>query len=140
MFTPWPTNGSYTPSSSPLFMMIPYPSTSPAAQNVTYVNDPVNTVAAAVGGTAIGAVAIATMVAVAQSMKSRGKDAEEAEEEKPEEGKAEEGETEGNTTVRIRLGEGMSYLCVNTADLDDIARLLPQFQKQFHVLSTSPSL
>ena len=128
-------------------MMIPYPSASSAAQNVTYLNDPVNTVAAAVGGTAIGAVAIASMVAVARSMKSRGKrgkrgDAEEAEEEKAEEGKAEEGETEGNTTVRIRLGEGMSYLCVNTSDLDDVVRLLTQFQKQFRVVAsnTSPSL
>jgi hypothetical protein len=122
-------------------MRVPFPSSSPAAQNVTYINDPVNTVAAAVGGTAIGAVVIASMVALAQSMKTRGEDAKKAEgAEEAEE--AEEGEAEGNTTVRIRLGEGMSYICVNTSDLDDVVRLLAQFQKQFRVLTsnTSPSL
>lgn len=120
-------------------MRVPFPSSSPAAQNVTYINDPVNTVAAAVGGTAIGAVVIASMVALAQSMKTRGEDAKKAEGAEEE---AEEGEAEGNTTVRIRLGEGMSYLCVNTSDLDDVVRLLAQFQKQFRVLTsnTSPSL
>jgi hypothetical protein len=122
-------------------MMIPYPSTSPAAQNVTYINDPVNTVAAAVGGTALGAVGIASMVALAQLMKSRGKrgDAKKA-------GDAEEREeaedAKENTTVGIRLGEELSYICVNTSDLNDVVRLLARFQKQFRVLApnTSPSL
>jgi len=134
MFTPWPTNGSFTPSSSPLFMMIPYPSTSPAAQNVTYVNDPVNTVAAAVGGTALGAVAIASMVALAQSMKSRGKrgDAKKAGDAKERE---EAEDAKENTTVGIRLGEELSYICVNTSDLNDVVRLLAQFNIRFHLPS-----
>jgi len=116
-------------------MRVPFPSSSPAAQNVTYINDPVNTVAAAVGGTAIGAVVIASMVALAQSMKSRGK-REEAKVEAKEEAK----EAEENATAGILLGDGLSYLCVASSDLEEIKQLLSTFKKRFQVLNTSPLL
>jgi len=106
--------------------MIPYPSVSPAAQNVTYVNDPVNTVAAAVGGTALGAVGIASMVALAQLMKSRGK--------RGKRGDAEEAE-EGEEAKEAEDGEGeVAYLCVPASEVEAVSHVLLQARLRFKVL------
>jgi hypothetical protein len=109
--------------------MIPYPSTSPAAQNVTYVNDPVNTVAAAVGGTALGAVAIASMVALAQSMKSRGKRGKRGDAEDAEEREEGEGARDG-----VDEGTDLAYLCVKASDVEGATRVLLAAGLPFKVL------
>jgi hypothetical protein len=134
MTTPWPTNGSFTPSSSPLFMMIPYPSSSPSgAPNATFVELPVDATATIVAGTAIGALGIGGLFVAAQYLKPQRNERRRAEDEgKDEEEKDKE---EDETTAGIRLGEGLSYVCVATADLEEVVRLLTVFQKRFHVLA-----
>ena len=52
-------------------------------------------------------------------------------------GKDEEKDKSTETAVGIRLGEGLSYVCVATADLEDVVRLLTVFQKRFHVLAAT---
>jgi len=133
MTTPWPTNGSFTPSSSPLFMMIPYPSSSPSgAPNATFVELPVDATATIVAGTAIGALGIGGLFVAVQYLKPQRRE-KKGEKEKDKE----EEQEQDDATVGIRLGEGLSYLCVATADLEDVVRLLTASQKRFHVLAAN---
>jgi len=121
-------------------MMIPYPSSSPSgAPNATFVELPVDATATIVAGTAIGALGIGGIFVAAQYLKPQRKERRRAEDKGKDEGKDEEKDKEEpETTVGIRLGEGLSYVCVATADLEDVVRLLTAFQKRFHVLAAAP--
>jgi len=114
-------------------MMIPYPSSSPSgAPNATFVELPVDATATIVAGTAIGALGIGGLFVAAQYLKPQRNERRRAEDEE------EKDKEEDETTVGIRLGEGLSYVCVATADLEEVVRLLTVFQKRFHVLAATP--
>ena len=124
-------------------MMIPYPSSSPSgAPNVTYIESPADRTATIVGGTAIGALGIGGAFAIVQYLQQKRSRTERRRREEKEEEETEEAngaENKQTKAVGIRLGEGLSYLCVATADLEDVVRLLTVFQKRFHVLESVPS-
>ena len=121
--------------------MIPYPSSSPSgAPNATFVELPVDATATIVAGTAIGALGIGGLFVAAQYLKPQRKERRRAEDKGEDEGEEEKekDKEEVETAVGIRLGEGLSYVCVATADLEDVVRLLTAFQKRFHVLAATP--
>lgn len=122
-------------------MMIPYPSSSPSgAPNVTYIESPADRTATIVGGTAIGALGIGGVFVAAQYLKPPKKE-KKREKEKTEGNDKEEEERDeaekSETTVGIRLGEGLSYVCVATSELEEIVELLTAFRKRFHVLAAT---
>ena len=124
--------------------MIPYPSSSPSgAPNATYIESPADRTATIVGGTAIGALGFGGAFAIVQYLqqkRSRTERRRRAEKEEAEEAEEANGaENKQTKAVGIRLGEGLSYVCVVTADLEDVVRLLTVFQKRFHVLESAPS-
>ena len=112
---------------------------------MTYIESPADRTATIVGGTAIGALGIGGAFAIVQYLQQkrsrterrRREEKEEAEEEEAEE--ANRAENKQMEAVGIRLEEGLSYVCVVTADLEDVVRLLTVFQKRFHVLESAPS-
>ena len=114
--------------------MVPYPSSSPSSPpNGTYIELPIDATGSIVGGTAIGALGVGGLVLLAQYMKPPRK--EKPAQDKTQDKTQEENETE-DTSIRIRLNEGLSYLCVKTSDLDFIEGLLTQFQTRYHVLGS----
>ena len=118
--------------------MIPYPSSSPSgAPNVTYIESPADRTATIVGGTAIGALGIGGLFVAAQYLKPPKKE-KKREKEKTEGNDKEEEQEQDETTVGIRLGEGLSYVCVATSELEEIVELLTAFRKRFHVLAATP--
>lgn len=118
--------------------MIPYPSSSPSgAPNATYIESPADRTATIVGGTAIGALGFGGAFAIVQYLQQKRSRTERRR--RAEEEEANGAENKQMEAVGIRLGEGLSYLCVATADLEDVVRLLTVFQKRFHVLESAPS-
>jgi hypothetical protein len=64
MITPWPSNGTGTVSSTPLFMKIYYPSITPVI-NYTYSYEPERAVTVVVAGIGVGLVSVAVLGFVA---------------------------------------------------------------------------
>jgi flagellar biosynthesis component FlhA len=106
-----------------------------------------------VGGTAIGAFGIGSLFALLRYLKKppkknthkdEKKELQEVQEQILEQLQEQIQEQiqpqEQNTSVGIQLGEGLSYMCVNTSDLEDIKDLLTKSQKRFHVLTAAPQL
>jgi len=66
--------------------------------------------------------------------KKKKEGGEEGEGEEKDKDKAQE---DNDTTVRIELGQGISYICVNSLDVEDIQYILTYFHKRFHVLAAA---
>jgi len=118
--------------------MVPYPSSSPSSPpNVTYIELPIDATGSIIGGTAIGALGVGGLVLFAQFMKSskNEKQAQDRTQDKAQDKPKEDTEPE-DTSIRIRLNEGLSYLCVNTSDLEFIKVLLTEFRTRYHVLGS----
>jgi hypothetical protein len=132
MITPWPLqqNGSVSPSTSPLFMMIPYPSSSPLPFNVTAAaTAPIDVTPMVVTGVAVGALGVGSVLFLLQYLKKAPKPTIKAEEKREEEkDKQEKGE------VEVHMPDALTYLCINTADLEDVTFLLNLFRKQFRLV------
>jgi hypothetical protein len=76
-----------------------------------------------VTGVAVGAMGVASVAILFQHLKREPKASEQTEEEKDE-----------KEEVEVNMPVALTYLCINTADLEDVAFLLTLFSKRFHVI------
>jgi len=132
-------------------MMIPYPSSSPIPVNSTAdassFTDITGTI---VGSVAIGALGVGTVFAVFQYMRvkpSPTKIEEKADQQEPKQHVSEQQVQErqgpeqepAQRIPEIKIDpDELSYLCVNTADLEEIIQILTTFKKRFHVIQEKP--
>jgi hypothetical protein len=128
MITPWPTNGSATPSTSPFFMMIPYPSSSPIpiVVNGTDTVEPADRIATIVTSVAVGTMGVTAVVALIQYLKVRSP------------AKQEEVREVEQQIPEIKVEPAETYICINTVDLEEITQILTTFKKRFHVMQERP--
>jgi hypothetical protein len=112
-------------------MMIPYPSSSTTVTTInnTSVSEQVDTVGIAIGGTAIGVFSIGAILGLAKYLK-RGQKKQEKQEQEPEEKKP--------SDIVLPVQTDIAYLCVASADLEDIQRILTTFQKGFVIMKVPP--
>jgi len=125
MITPWPSNGSASASTSPLFMMIPYPSSSPLPVNVTVINEPFDIVGTVVSGIAIGTLSISSLFLLYQYLKSR----------QISKGSDNKNKEDDPTSIKIRLNNGLSYICVDSNEIEDIKKLLIINSVRFRIIN-----
>jgi hypothetical protein len=128
-------------------MMIPYPSSSPIPVNSTAeagsFTDITGTI---VGSVAIGALGVGTVFAVFQYMKTKSPQKSDGQELPRQESNPQEPTSLERSTLQepaqvpeIKVDpEELSYLCVNTADLEEITQILATFKKRFHVIQGKP--
>ena len=136
MITPWPLNGSATATTSPFFMMIPYPSSSPSPINATAANEnPIDVTPTIVTGVAVGALGVGSVLFLLQYLKKAKVTQARVEEENK--GKEEKEETQ---KTEVQMPDALTYLCINTVDLDDVTFLLTLFKKRFQVIDRSVNL
>jgi hypothetical protein len=106
---------------------------------------PIDATGSIIGGTAIGALGVGGLFALAQYMKlsKKEKQAQDTTEDRTQDKAQDKAQDKPNedtepedTSIRIRLNEGLSYLCVNTSDLEFIKVLLTEFRTRYHVLGS----
>ena len=119
MMTAWPSQGTATSSTTPLFMMIPYPSSSPKPINVTRINRPDDITGMIVGGTAVGALGIGSAYVLLRYLRPKKKQQQTLEEEL--------------TAVTVGT-ENVTHLCVSSSDLEEIKQILNRHNKRWMVL------
>ena len=122
-------------------MMIPYPSSSPLPFNATAAaanENPIDVTPTIVTGVAVGALGVASVLFLLQYLKKAKAPSTEAkvEEEEKEENKGKEGIQE----IEVQMPDALTYLCINTVDLEDVTFLLTLFKKRFHVIDRSVNL
>jgi hypothetical protein len=76
-----------------------------------------------VTGVAVGVMGVGSVAILFQHLKREPKASEQTEEEKDE-----------KEEVEVNMPDALTYLCINTADLEDVAFLLTLFSKRFHVI------
>ena len=141
LITPWPTNGSATPSTSPFFMMIPYPSSSPKPVNATFLNVPAEDIAGiAIGATAVGALTIGSGFLLLRSLNPPRRVTRQEQQEQSEEQELQlelELELQRQRQQQEQPGdEEVTYICVNSSELEEIKQLLVANRKRFMVNRT----
>jgi hypothetical protein len=116
--------------------MIPYLSSSPLPFNATAENEnPFDATATIVTGVAVGAMGVGSVAILFQHLRRAPKASDKKEEEKQEkEEKEEKEETE------IQMPDALTYLCINTVDLEDVTFLLNLFRKRYHLIETPANL
>jgi hypothetical protein len=77
-----------------------------------------------VTGVAVGVMGVGSVAILFQHLKREPKASEQTEEEK---GEKEE--------VEVNMPDALTYLCINTADLEDVTFLLTLFSKRFRLVS-----
>ena len=102
-------------------MMIPYPSSSPAATNTTGPQIIVDYTGTIVGASAVGALGIGGMFMLAKYLKLFKKHRQEENKEK-------------KHTVTIDIVDGFAYICVKSSELEEIKQILFAFKKDYQVL------
>lgn len=110
-----------------------------AAEN----ENPIDVTPTVVTGVAVGALGIGSVLFFLQYLKkakvpTTQAKAEEAKEE--EEKEEEKGEKEENQKTEVQMPDALTYLCINTVDLEDVTFLLTLFKKRFHVIDRSVNL
>ena len=103
--------------------MIRYPSSSPLPINGS-ATAPIDVTPTVVTGVAVGALGVGSVLFLLQYLKKAPKPTIK-EEEKREEEKGE---------VDIHMPDALTYLCINTADLEDVTFLLNLFRKRYHLI------
>jgi hypothetical protein len=104
-------------------MMIPYPSSSPAAVNTTAPQIIVDYTGMIVGSTAVASLGIGGVFVLAKYLKLfRGK------------GPGKIPNQEEKHTATIEVVDGFAYICVKSSDLEEIKQLLFAFKKHYQVL------
>ena len=106
--------------------MIPYPSSShvPVLINESAAAaTPLEVAGTVIGGVAIGALGIGSIAVLFQHLKRAPKLSDRKEEEKKD-----------KEEVEVHMPDALTYLCINTADLEDVTFLLTIFKKRFHVI------
>jgi hypothetical protein len=113
-------------------MMIPYASSSPLPFNGTATaTAPIDVTPTVVTGVAVGALGVGSVLFLLQYLKKAPKPTIKAEE------KREEKEEE---EVEVNMPDALTYLCINTADLEDVTFLLNLFRKRYHLIDRSVNL
>jgi hypothetical protein len=132
MMTAWPSQGTASSSSTPLFMMIPYPSSSPKPINITRTGDSNDIIGTIVGGTAVGAIGIGSAFMLLRYMRPKKKQQQNLQEEQQE-------QQEETTTVKIGDGlpDNVAHICVSSAELEEIKQILMTHRKPFRVINVS---
>ena len=120
-------------------MMIPYPSLSPLPFLVNGVaaSGPLDTTAIVITGVAIGALGIGSAALLFQYLKPPPKAKEDDKKENKQanqDANQEEMQKEIQVT-EVNMPDPLTYLCINTADLEDVTFLLTTFRKRFQLLS-----
>ena len=112
--------------------MIPYPSSSPVPLNSTAGGTgSVDVPGTAIAGVAIGALGIGTVFAVFQYMRVKPSAAKNHTDE--------ESRTEEPEPPEIKIvPQELSYICINTVDLEEITQILTQSGKRFQVIQGPP--
>jgi len=85
---------------------------------------------------AVGAMGIGTVVALFQYFKAKPPPQKQKEQESQQESQQEQQQQE--QLPEIKVEPDVSYICINTADLDEITQLLTTFNKRFHVIQRKP--
>jgi len=109
-------------------MMIPYPSLSPipALVNGTSATDSFDPTATIVTGVAVGALGIGSVAVLFQYLKATPKETSKPDTEEEDQIQLE--------NTEVQMPDAVTYLCINTADLEDIKLILTAFKKRFHVM------
>jgi len=131
MMTAWPSQGTATSSTTPLFMMIPYPSSSPNPINVTRTGDSNDIIGTIVGGTAVGAIGIGSAYMLLKYLRPKRKQQNQIQEQQEQE----QQEQQESTTVKIGLPDNVAHICVSSAELEEIKQILMTHRKPFRVLN-----
>jgi hypothetical protein len=134
MMTAWPSQGTASSSTTPLFMMIPYPSSSPKPINITRTGDSNDIIGTIVGGTAVGAIGIGSAYMLLKYLRPKKKQQQNQEQEQEQQGQ--EGQEEATT---VKIGDGLpdnvAHICVSSAELEEIKQILMTHRKPFRVLN-----
>jgi hypothetical protein len=120
MITPWPSNGTGTVSSTPLFMRIYYPSITPVI-NYTYSYEPERTATIVVAAIGVGIVSVATLGFVAYYVLTKGIPM-----------KLPSASVKSND--RQQGGDDTCRIQISNSDLKEIEDLLIQHRKEYRVL------
>jgi len=121
MITPWPSNGTGTVSSTPLFMKIYYPSITPVI-NYTYSYEPERTATIVVAAIGVGIVSVATLGFVGYYLLKNGVPT-----------SAAVSSSSGNND-RQQGGDDTCKIQISNSDLKEIEELLIQHRKEYKVL------
>jgi hypothetical protein len=133
MQTAWPSQGSASSSTTPLFMMIPYPSSSPIPINRTYIGNSESVVPTIVGGTAVGAISIASVFMVLRYLRPKKKANQQVQ-------VIEEIQEEPPTEIPIAgYNPALAHICVNSSELEEIKQILLTHRKSFRIIKDSHS-
>jgi len=111
-------------------MMIPYPSSSPAAINVTVYEAPPDVVGLAVGGTAVAALGMGTVFLLYQYLRPKNQNQEK------EQNLVIIEETE-QVIVQTQEENGLAHICVNPSELEEIKQILLAHKKAFLIKNVS---
>ena len=115
--------------------MIPYPSSSPAPINATAENEnPIDVTPTIVTGVAVGALGIGSIAVLFQYLRRAPKASEQNKEKEENKGK------EGIQEIEVQMPDALTYLCINTVDLEDVTFLLTLFKKRFQVIDRSVNM
>jgi len=112
-------------------MMIPYPSSSPAAINITVYEAPADVVGLAVGSTAVASLGIGIAFLLYQYL--RPKNQNQNQEKEPNLVIIEETET----VVVKEQEDGFAHICVNPSELEEIKQILLAHNKAFLIKKAS---
>jgi len=118
--------------------MIPYPSTSPLPFSINgsaIAAATVDVTPTVVTGVAVGALGVGSILFLLQYVKKlKVPQAKAGGPDKQEENQTQEEE------VEVNMPDALTYLCINTADLEDVTFLLTLFKKRFHLIDRSVNL
>jgi H+/gluconate symporter-like permease len=133
MMTAWPSQGTASSSTTPLFMMIPYPSSSPKPINITRTGDSNDIIGTIVGGTAVGAIGIGSAYMLFKYLrpKKRQQKQNQIQEQQEQE------EQQEATTIKIGLPDNVAHICVSSAELEEIKQILMTHRKPFRVINVT---
>jgi hypothetical protein len=130
MMTAWPSQGTASSSTTPLFMMIPYPSSSPNPINVTRIGDSNDITGTIVGGTAVGALGIGSAYMLLRYLRPK----------KRQQNQNQPQEQEDDITA-VKIGDGLpdnvAHICVSSAELEEIKQILMTHRKPFRVINVT---
>jgi len=115
-----------TSSTTPLFMMIPYPSSSSIPINITRTGDSNDVIGTIVGGTAVGAIGIGSAYMLFKYLRPKRKQQNQIQEQQ---------EQQESTTIKIGLPDNVAHICVSSAELEEIKQILMIHRKPFRVLN-----
>ena len=123
--------------------MVPYASSSPIPLNGTAAaTSQMDVTAMAITGVAVGALGLGSVAVLFQYLKPQPKVNEEEDKENQEASQeANQADIQKEIQItEVQMPDPLTYLCINTVDLEDIALILTAFKKRFQVISIPPHI